>query len=156
MAGHESTRVILIALAANLGIAVAKFAAAAITGSSAMLTEGIHSTVDSANEVLLLYGTRQSERPPDRTHPFGYGRELYFWSFVVAILVFALGAGVSFYEGVRHLLHPRPGVRCDARVRAQHARCRRDRDPGEPRDLGQRRAGGASGHGRPSPSRVPR
>ncbi|HEX7712043.1 MAG TPA: cation diffusion facilitator family transporter [Sphingomonadaceae bacterium] len=108
MAGHESTRVILIALAANLGIAAAKFAAAAITGSSAMLTEGIHSTVDSANEVLLLYGTRQSERPPDRTHPFGYGRELYFWSFVVAILVFALGAGVSFYEGVRHLLHPEP------------------------------------------------
>jgi cation diffusion facilitator family transporter len=106
--GHESYRVILTALAANVGIAVAKFVAAAITGSSAMLTEGVHSLVDSANEALLLYGTHRSLRPPDTRHPFGFGRELYFWSFVVAILVFSLGAGVSLYEGVRHLLNPEP------------------------------------------------
>ena len=108
MAGHESTRVLLTALAANVGIAVAKFAAAAITGSSAMLTEGVHSLVDSTNQVLLLYGTKRSRRPPTAMHPLGYGRELYFWSFVVAILVFSLGAGVSLYEGILHLLHPEP------------------------------------------------
>jgi len=100
--------VILTALAANVGIAVAKFAAAAITGSSAMVTEGVHSLVDSTNQLLLLYGTRQMRRPPTATHPLGYGRELYFWSFVVAILVFSLGAGVSLYEGVEHLMHPVP------------------------------------------------
>lgn len=108
MAAHESTKVILTALAANVGIAVAKFVAAAITGSSAMLTEGVHSLVDSTNQVLLLYGQKQSKRPPDAIHALGYGRELYFWSFVVAILVFSLGAGVSLYEGVLHLLHPEP------------------------------------------------
>ena len=108
MAGHESTRVLLTALAANVGIAIAKFAAAAITGSSAMLTEGVHSLVDSTNQVLLLYGTKRSRRAPTAMHPLGYGRELYFWSFVVAILVFSLGAGVSLYEGILHLLHPEP------------------------------------------------
>jgi cation diffusion facilitator family transporter len=105
MAGGSS-RTIFIALGANVGIAVAKFAAAAITGSSAMLTEGVHSLVDSANQLLLLYGRKRAMRPPDAAHPFGYGRELYFWSFVVAILVFALGAGVSVYEGVLHILEP--------------------------------------------------
>ena len=85
MAGHGSTRVLLTALAANVGIAVAKFAAAAITGSSAMLTEGVHSLVDSTNQVLLLYGTKRSRRAPTAMHPLGYGRELYFWSFVVAL-----------------------------------------------------------------------
>jgi len=108
VAGHESTRVILTALAANVGIAVAKFVAAAITGSSAMLTEGVHSLVDSTNQVLLLYGQKRSKRPADAVHALGYGRELYFWSFVVAILVFSLGAGVSIYEGILHLLHPEP------------------------------------------------
>ena len=106
----ESTRVLLVALAANLGIAVAKFVAAAITGSSAMLTEGVHSLVDSTNQLLLLYGQKRAARPADARHPAGYGRELYFWSFVVAILVFALGAGVSVYEGILHLIHPEPAV----------------------------------------------
>lgn len=108
MAGHGSNRVILTALAANVGIAIAKFVAAGITGSSAMITEGVHSLVDSTNHVLLLYGTRRSRKAPDATHPLGYGRELYFWSFVVAILVFSLGAGVSLYEGILHLMEPEP------------------------------------------------
>jgi cation diffusion facilitator family transporter len=106
----ENNRTLLIALAANLGIAVCKFVAAAITGSSAMLTEGVHSVVDSANQLLLIWGRRQSKKPPDRKHPFGYGRELYFWSFVVALLVFAVGAGVSVYEGVVHIRHPEVAV----------------------------------------------
>jgi cation diffusion facilitator family transporter len=111
MSAHaENNRTLLIALAANLGIAISKFVAAAITGSSAMLTEGVHSVVDSANQLLLIWGRRQSKKPPDAKHPFGYGRELYFWSFVVALLVFALGAGVSVYEGVVHILHPEPAV----------------------------------------------
>jgi len=106
----ENNRTLLIAFAANLGIAASKFVAALITGSSAMLTEGVHSVVDSANQLLLMWGRRQSKKPPDRLHPFGYGRELYFWSFVVAVLVFALGAGVSIYEGVIHILAPEPAV----------------------------------------------
>ncbi len=104
----DSNIVIFAALAANLGIAIAKFVAAGISGSSSMLTEGFHSVVDSLNQVLLLYGQHRGKRPPDEAHPFGYGRELYFWSFVVAILIFAVGAGVSIYEGYVHFLDPEP------------------------------------------------
>jgi len=105
-----STRTLVIALLANLGIAISKFVAAAITGSSAMLTEGVHSVVDCTNQLLLMWGRRASKRPPDVFHPFGYGRELYFWSFVVAVLVFALGAGVSVYEGIIHIAEPEEAV----------------------------------------------
>ncbi len=108
MAESNSRIVVLAALSANLGIAVAKFVAAAFTGSSAMLTEGFHSVVDSTNQLLLLYGERASNKPADEIHPLGYGRELYFWSFVVAILIFATGAGLSIYEGVHHILKPAP------------------------------------------------
>ena len=100
--------VLVTALGANLGIAVAKFVAAGFSGSSAMLTEGFHSVVDSVNQLLLLYGQKRSQLPPDEQHPLGYGRELYFWSFVVAILIFATGAGLSVYEGILHLIDPHP------------------------------------------------
>ncbi|WP_309661030.1 cation diffusion facilitator family transporter [Sphingomonas sp.] len=110
MSAHHNNRTLLIAFGANLGIAVSKFAAAAITGSSAMLTEGVHSVVDSTNQLLLIWGRRQSKKPADKYHPLGYGRELYFWSFVVAVLVFALGAGVSIYEGIIHIAHPEKAV----------------------------------------------
>jgi cation diffusion facilitator family transporter len=102
----ESNLVVLAALAANLGIAVAKFIAAGISGSSSMLTEGFHSVIDSLNQILLLYGQKRGKQPPDEEHPFGYGRELYFWAFVVAILIFAAGAGISVYEGYEHFIHP--------------------------------------------------
>ena len=102
----EKSSVLIIALLANLGIAVAKFVAAAITGSSAMLTEGVHSLVDSTNQLLLMYGQKRADKPADEKHPGGYGRELYFWSFVVALLVFSLGAGVSVYEGILHVINP--------------------------------------------------
>ncbi len=109
MSAHNN-RTLLIAFGANLGIAVSKFVAAGITGSSAMLTEGVHSMVDSTNQLLLIWGRRQARKPADHFHPLGYGRELYFWSFVVAVLVFALGAGVSVYEGVIHIAHPEEAV----------------------------------------------
>lgn len=96
------------ALAANLLIAISKFIAATITGSSAMISEGIHSLVDTSNELLLLLGIKKSKKPADETRPFGYGKELYFWAFIVSILIFGLGGGISFYEGVTHLQHPSP------------------------------------------------
>ena len=97
-----------VALIGNLLVALSKGAAAAFTGSSAMLSEAVHSLVDTGNEVLLLYGLHRAGQSPDREHPLGYGRELYFWSFIVALLVFAVGAGVSVYEGVLHIRHPEP------------------------------------------------
>jgi len=108
MAASGSHKVVYVALGGNLMIAIAKFVAATISGSSAMLSEGVHSLVDTVNELLLLYGLRRAATPPDRSHPFGYGRELYFWSFIVALLVLAMGAGVSFYEGVMHIRQPEP------------------------------------------------
>src|SRR6185295_15539376 len=107
-AGSASRKVIYAALAGNLLIAVTKFAAAWWTGSSAMLSEGVHSIVDTSNQLLLLYGINRSSKPRDADHPLGYGRELYFWSFIVALLIFSLGAGVSFYEGIVHIGAPVP------------------------------------------------
>ena len=108
--GHGAGRPIAVygAVVANLGIAVAKFVAAAITGSAAMLSEGIHSVVDTGNQLLLLVGIRQSRKPPDRNHDFGHGKELYFWSLVVAIVLFGVGGGLAFYEGITHVLEPHP------------------------------------------------
>lgn len=106
--GTDSAQVILRAFAANLGIAMAKMIAAVITGSSAMLTEGVHSLIDSINQVLLWVGEKRAARPADDVHPMGYGRELYFWSVVVAILIFGLGAGFSAYEGAVHIVTPEP------------------------------------------------
>jgi len=97
---------IYTALAANLGIAITKLAAAIFTGSSAMVSEGIHSLVDTSNEVLLLLGISRSQKPADEKRPFGYGRELYFWSFIVSLLFFAMGGGFSIYEGIEHLRNP--------------------------------------------------
>ena len=107
MATASSKFVIYAAIGANLAIASMKFVAAALTGSSAMVSEGIHSLVDTGNDGLLLFGIHKSKQPADATHPFGYGKELYFWSLIVAVLIFGVG-GISIYEGIAHLLHPRP------------------------------------------------
>ncbi len=103
-----SKKVIYAALVGNALIAIIKFVASAITGSSAMLSEGIHSLVDTGNQFLLLHGLKQAKKPADANFPFGHGKEIYFWSFIVAILIFALGGGISIYEGISHMRHPEP------------------------------------------------
>lgn len=108
MASHGSKSVIYAALVGNFAISVTKFSAGFFTGSSAMITEGVHSLVDTGNQLLLLYGIKSSSRPADKKHPFGYGMELYFWTFLVAILIFAVGAGISIYEGIQKTIHPHP------------------------------------------------
>jgi cation diffusion facilitator family transporter len=106
----ESKISIVAAILGNVAIAVTKFIAAGVTGSSAMLSEGIHSLVDTGNGGLLLLGIHKSRRAPDLTHPFGHGKELYFWSLIVAITIFALGGGLSLYDGIREILNPKPSV----------------------------------------------
>jgi cation diffusion facilitator family transporter len=108
VAGSSSKTAVVAALIGNALVAATKIAAALLTGSSAMMSEAVHSIVDTSNELLLLYGFHRANRPPDALHPLGYGRELYFWSFVVALLLFALGSGASLYQGVSHLLAPQP------------------------------------------------
>jgi cation diffusion facilitator family transporter len=106
MPAHEKPIAIYGAMFANLAIAATKFVAAGFTGSSAMISEGIHSVVDTGNQLLLLLGIRRSQKPPDASHPFGHGMELYFWSLIVAMLLFGVGGGLSVYEGITHILHP--------------------------------------------------
>jgi cation diffusion facilitator family transporter len=108
MPGETSRKAVLAAIAANVAIAIMKFAAAAISGSSAMLSEGIHSLVDTGDGLLLWIGMRRARRGADEMHPFGHGKEIYFWTLVVAILVFAVGGGMSIYTGIAHALHPHP------------------------------------------------
>lgn len=103
-----SKAVIVVAFACNLGIAAAKFVAAAWTQSSAMLSEAIHSLVDTSNQLLLFLGIKRAAKPADAQHPFGYGKEIYFWSFIVAMVLFALGAGVAIYEGIEKIRDPHP------------------------------------------------
>jgi cation diffusion facilitator family transporter len=105
---HSDKKVIYAALFGNSAIAVMKFAVAVFSGSAAMLAEGFHSTADSVNQVMLLIGHKRSARPPDEKHPFGYGKELYFWAFVVAVTIFFVGASLSIYEGVKKIFHPEP------------------------------------------------
>ncbi|MGA8762744.1 MAG: cation diffusion facilitator family transporter [Candidatus Sulfotelmatobacter sp.] len=108
MVKRSSRRVLDVAIAANTAIALSKYGAAAISGSPAMLAEAFHSTADSCNEFLLIFGLKRSQKPPDELHPFGHGKELYFWSLVVAIVIFGLGGGFSLRDGIAHLWSPAP------------------------------------------------
>ena len=102
----ESKKAVVAAIIGNLAIAVIKFIAGAITGSSAMISEGIHSVVDTGNGGLLFYGLKRGARPADEHHPFGHGMEIYFWSLIVAVSIFGIGGGMSIYEGITHIQHP--------------------------------------------------
>ncbi|MBQ9057891.1 MAG: cation diffusion facilitator family transporter [Atopobiaceae bacterium] len=106
--GHESTASVIAAIVANIAVGIVKFIAAFVSGSSAMISEGIHSIVDSGNGLLILLGLKRSERPADRAHPLGYGQELYFWTLIVSVMIFALGGGFSIYEGISHIRHYDP------------------------------------------------
>ncbi|MDA3942782.1 MAG: cation diffusion facilitator family transporter [Bacteroidetes bacterium] len=108
MSDSGSKTVILAAMSGNALVAVSKFVASIFSGSTAMFAEGVHSVIDTGNQALLLFGMRQARKPPDDQFPFGYGKEIYFWSFMVAVLLFTLGAGISIYEGVEKVLHPEP------------------------------------------------
>src|SRR3954454_25022836 len=108
MARSASHNTVWAALLGNLLVAITKLVAALLSGSSAMLSEAFHSIVDTGNEALLLYGMRRSRRAPDGEHPYGYGRELYFWSFIVALLLFGLGCVLSVAQGIRHIHNPEP------------------------------------------------
>ena len=108
MSSAGSTRVVYAAIAANSAIAVTKFLAAFVSGSSAMMSEAIHSVVDTGNQLLLLLGIHRSQEPPDERHAFGHGKELYFWPLIVAVLLFGMGGGMAIYEGIIHLTRPRP------------------------------------------------
>lgn len=105
---NGSTMVVYVALAGNIVVAVAKYVVAALSGSSAMFTEAVHSTADTINQILLLIGGRRSRSPPDAEHPFGYGMEIYFWSLIVAMMVLLAGGGVSLYQGIQELRQPEP------------------------------------------------
>src|SRR5437899_5894878 len=119
MSAHESRKVIYAAIIANLAIAIAKFVAAALTGSSAMMAEAFHSTADTGNELLLLFGIKRSTRPPDELHPYGHGKALYFYSLLVAVYIFGVGGGLAVHQGITHLRNPQlpehPGWRSEER-----------------------------------------
>lgn len=108
MSSASSKKVVYVAIGANLSIAITKFAAAFLSGSSAMLSEAIHSLVDTGNQTLLLMGINFSQRPADETHPFGYGKERYFFTLIVAVLLFGMGGGMAIYQGITHLIRPLP------------------------------------------------
>jgi cation diffusion facilitator family transporter len=106
VSSSSSKKVVYVAIAANLAIATSKYVAAFLTGSSAMMAEAFHTTVDTGNELLLVYGMKRSQRPPDELHPFGHGKALYFYSLLVAVYIFGIGGGLAIFQGIGHLKHP--------------------------------------------------